>query len=127
MIGGTDISIPTEYGATALDIAVRLAMRLWPKAVFENAETGRVFERYDLIEFTGCEELLIYENAEKAVLWHELGADTSLRGTMIYLLISPQELTVVVDDDPPAHIKSLVSSIRDAIASNRFLVKGIAA
>ena len=41
MIGGTDITIPTLAGATALDFCLRVILEEWPHAVFEDAITGR--------------------------------------------------------------------------------------
>jgi hypothetical protein len=118
MIGGEDFTIPTTAGPAALDMAVRHIRLLWPSAVFENAETGKMFERYSLIPFATSREILAYKNKAIAHKWDELGADESLIGTMVHLLISSQTLTIVVDRDVAGEMKSLVDDIKADIERN---------
>ena len=111
MIGGTDVSIPTRAGITALDVCVRVIRRAWPESVFEDAVTGAISERYEALSFRRLSELFVYRDRQVADDWEEAGAIPSLKNTMIHLLISPTELTVVVDDPnlpPVSYIVALI-------------------
>ncbi|MBI4580708.1 MAG: hypothetical protein HY718_13460 [Planctomycetes bacterium] len=115
MIGGKDILIPTSPGPAALDLALRAISRRWPSAVFENAETGDMFDTYGSLGFGPVREILAYKDKEAARQWHELGADETLVGTMIHVLVSAAGLTLVVDSNPPLEVSSLVTAIRDGL------------
>jgi hypothetical protein len=119
MIGGQDIVIPTTAGPAALDFAVRATAQLWPDAVFEDAQTGADFpDGYASIPFGKCREILAYRDKTSAGKWSELGADESLDGTMLHLLVSQKSLTLVCDANPSRKIKSLIKAIIYAIQNN---------
>jgi hypothetical protein len=120
MIGGKDIVIPTSAGAAALDLAVRAISRRWPSAVFEDAETGEVFATYRSLGLGPVREILAYRDNEAAAQWRELGADETLTGTMIHLLVSQDSLTLVVDVNPPAELQSLVTAIQEGLKHGIF-------
>lgn len=115
MIGGTDICIPTRARTTALDVCVRVIRRAWPHAVFEDAVTGAVTERYEALSFRRLSELFVYRDRQIADAWEEAGAIPSLKNTMIHLLISPTELTVVLDDPNSPPVSEIVASIKSGL------------
>jgi hypothetical protein len=120
MIGGRDIIIPVARGAEALDLAVRAVVRLWRDIVLEDAITGETFRRYADIDFAGRREILAFRDPASAKLWEELGADPSLDGTLIHLLLSEGELTVAIDAAPPPQIESFVNGLRRSLAQDLF-------
>ena len=113
MIGGTDVTIPTFAGPSAIDLAVRLVRMRWPRAVFEDAINGTVFRKYADLPFRYLREIFVYRDEDARQKWDELGADPSHANTMVHLLISSSTLTVVVDSLDDANMKEVV----DAIAS----------
>jgi hypothetical protein len=120
MIGGKDILIPTDPGAAALDFAVRAISRRWTSAVFEDAETGCMFDTYASVPFGTVREILVYKDKSAADRWHDLGADDALNGTMIHVLRGPAGLTLVVDSEPPAEVNSLVTAIQGGLGRGVF-------
>lgn len=115
MIGGTDITIPTAAGLSAIDLAIRLLRMRWPNAVFEDAINGSVFNRYADLAFRFVRELFVYRDEVARQQWEELGADPSNVNTMVHLLVSPSTLTVVVDNLDDAMIRETVAAIESAL------------
>jgi hypothetical protein len=113
MIGGTDVTMPTLAGPSAIDLAVRLVRMRWPRAVFEDAINGTVFRKYADLPFRYLREIFVYRDEDARQTWDDLGADPSHANTMVHLLISSSTLTVVVDSLDDANMKEVV----DAIAS----------
>ncbi|HRX87125.1 MAG TPA: hypothetical protein P5572_19030 [Phycisphaerae bacterium] len=120
MIDGKDIVIRTGAGAQSFDLLLRVVRRRWPAMVVEDAVSGKVFRDYTELPFSAIEEILIYRDQPAVVKWQRLGACDELRGTMIHALVSGNELTVVVDGDPPAEVVDLVDSIRHAVRGDIF-------
>lgn len=127
MIGGRDVIIPTARGTEALDLAIRAVTRLWPDAVLEDAETGESFRRYDEISFANRCEILAFRDPDSATRWDKVGADPSLRGTLIHFLLSKRDLTVAIDDSPPAQIEAFVQALRRSLTQDLFAGTGRAA
>ena len=123
MIGGTEFIIPIRDKAEALDLAIRLVLRLWPKAVIEDATAEEVLPAYESISFFGRHELLAFRDTESAEKWDKLGVDPSLNETLIHLIASDQELTVSLDDAPSAKMKAFAQTLRDALTQDLFLVE----
>lgn len=119
MIGGKDFIIPTTMGPSALGLVFHSTVKQWPMAVVEDAETGDVLHDLDLVAGNGHNEILIYKNAEFAEQWHEMGADESLNGTLLHVLLGTGQLTIVVDSVPSSEIIQLVSSIENAVRHSR--------
>src|SRR5437899_508931 len=120
MIGGRDIIIPTARGAEALDVSIRAVSRLWRHAVLEDAVTGETFRHYSDIDFARRREILVFRDPDAARRWDELGADPTLDGTLIHLLISDGSLTVAVDADPPEFIEEFIRGLRRSLTQDLF-------
>jgi len=120
MIGGRDVIIPTRRGPDALDLAVRAVCRLWPDAVMEDAITGEGFRRYRDISFAGRSEILAFRDPHSAAAWDKLGADPSLDGTLIHLLLSDAGLTVAIDASPPPEVTSFVEGLGQSLRQDLF-------
>lgn len=112
MIGGTDIIMRTSSGPAALDLCVRMICLEWPNAVFEDARSERHVHAYEDLSFSRLGEIFVYRDAEAAKAWQELGADESNQNTMIHILMSDTEMTVVVDDPHAAAMARVLDSIR---------------
>jgi len=115
MIGGTDVLIPTTAGSSALDACVRVIRRQWPQAVFEDAATGVLFDDYAELSFRDLPELFVYQNRQVARVWEEEGAVPSLQNTMIHVLVSATDLTLVVDHPSSAPMTCMLESITRAV------------
>jgi len=126
MIGGQDIEVKVPAGASALDFAVRAVRLCWPEAVFVADHASGVSQRYESLEFHDSSEIVIYQNQAACERWRTIGYDEALKGTMIYFISNPTNLTIVVEDDPPADLHSLVSAIREGLASTFRLYKNAA-
>lgn len=120
MIGGRDIVIPTRARANALDVAIRLATRIWPKAICEDAKTGTRYQPCADLPFGLTNEVLIYRDSSVAQQWDELGADPSLNDTLIHLLIQNEALTVVVDSEPSGQMDRYVQALCEALRQEVF-------
>jgi len=116
MIGGEDIRVEVPIGAVALDFAVRLVRLRWPKAVFVANDDPRLVGYQDL-EFHERSEVIIYKDRESAEAWDTLGYHDSLKGTMIYLISDPSDLTLVVENDRSAEIQLIVDAVVSGLPS----------
>lgn len=118
MIAGSDIRIPSSAGPESMEVAVRAIRQQWPRAVFENPETGERYNFFWQIPFGGLDELFVYRDETTADKWDELGAVDELRNTMIHLLADVGMITVVIDFDDAATagiIRVITSGLRDSI------------
>src|SRR2546421_5789641 len=97
MIGGTDIVIPTIGDSEALDACVRMIREYWPQAVFENALTGEKYQHYRELPFGQLRELFVYPNAGAMAAWDH-GEESAATNSMLYLILSPDQVTVVLDE-----------------------------
>jgi len=102
---------------------MRTAAWFWPHAVFEDAESGKVYERYVDLGLRYRHEILVYRDRKALEQWDELGAEDSLIGTMIHLLLGASDITIVVDSSPPPQIQAYIKSVDDALRQDIFLVK----
>ena len=62
MIGGRDILIPTSAGASAIELALRLAAQIWPYAVYENAATGERYGQHAALPLGLVHEVLLHKS-----------------------------------------------------------------
>ena len=120
MIGGVERRITTRAGELAVQVAVRAARQQWPKAVFENADTGDRYARFWDIPFQGLKEIFVYRDATAADAWDSQGAIPELSNTMIHLIADTGLITVVVDelnDTMSETVDGIASALRDEILS----------
>ena len=117
MIGGADVTFDVPAGPSALDYAVRLVASFWADCVFVADDDPTVVTRLDRLAFHGRSEVIVYRDVAACAAWRTIGYDDSLRGTMLYLISDPTELTIVIDDEPPAEITEMLAMIRQGLPS----------
>jgi hypothetical protein len=120
MIGGQDHIIPTANALAALEHAMRMVRRIWHSAVFEDGRTGEPIDPFAQPSLLGRREVLAFKDAAASRLWEEVGADETTRNTLIHLLISQDELTVVVDDEPSPEMQRFLHSLSHALKQDLF-------
>ena len=111
MIGGTDILIPAVGDADALDACARIVQHRWPQARFEDAVTGEKYARYGDIAFGRVRELFAYRDAEAEAAWDADSADSPWN-SMLYLILSSDFVTVVLDDPQTAEMRAMLEAFR---------------
>ena len=116
MIGGQDIHIKVPSGAEAIGSAVRTIANHWPNAVFVLDNGPNIVDRSGDLDLIDNSEVVIYKDRSSCEKWRALGYDPSLKGTMVYLIADREDLTIVVEDEPPADISSLLSAVRNGLA-----------
>src|SRR4051794_5569313 len=97
MIGGTDIVIPATGDDAAFEGCLRAILQHWPQATFEDAITGEKYGRYDDRPPGHTKELFIYKDAAAEAAWDADKPD-SPTNSMVYLILSADSVTAVVDD-----------------------------
>jgi hypothetical protein len=122
MIGGNDITISTLIGGQAMDFAVRAARKLWRSAVIEDAETGNRIGAISTIKTGFPREILVYKDEIAARNWRELGADDSLVGTMIHLIVSAKSITLVIDSNASSEIREFVIALQRGLRQDIFRI-----
>lgn len=115
MIGGVDVVIPAVGDAAALEACLRIVKRRWPHARFENAETGEKYARYEEIPLGRLRELFAYSDAQAEALW-DADRDDSPPNSMLYLILSPDFITVVLDDPNTADMQAMLESLREILS-----------
>jgi hypothetical protein len=114
MIGGTDIVIPVADDLTALDACVRIVRSYWPRASFEDALTGRKYRRYADVPIGVLRELFAYRDVSAEAAW-DAGAPDVAANMMMYLILSDDFVTAVVDDPSTVEMRSILDSIREVL------------
>src|SRR3972149_1489655 len=107
MIGGTDIVIPNPGlpVAQAMDTVVRCARGRWAGAILQDSG-GRRFRSYREGPFGRVRELFVYKDEQAFLSWERVGAKPENANSMIHLIADDYQLTVVVDDEHDATMRS---------------------
>lgn len=111
MIGGVDVVIPTAGNAAALEACARIVQRYWPNARFEDAESGEKYARCCDVPVERVRELLIYSDAQAEAAW-DADCEDSPPNSMLYLIRSPDFITVVLDDPNAADVQAMLEEFR---------------
>src|SRR5207253_614017 len=111
MIGGKDIVIPAVGSPASLDACARVVQRQWPHARFEDAETGEKYSMYGDIPFGRIRHLLVYPDAEAEALWDADSPDSPVN-SMLYLILSENYVTAVLDDPNVGGMPAILEGIR---------------
>jgi hypothetical protein len=111
VIGGNDIVFPAVGDPASLEACARIVGRHWPNIRFEDAITGDKYQRLGDIPFGRVRELLAYPNADAEAAWDADSPD-SAKNSMLYLIVRPEDLTVVLDDPSTAEMQSILNAIR---------------
>jgi hypothetical protein len=114
MIGGNDIVIPAVGDSAALEACARMIRRHWPRARFEDAISGEKYSGYAEIPFGRVRELLAYPDADAEAMWDADRPD-SPPNSMLYLIVSPNFITAVLDDPDTAEMNCMLGSIRELL------------
>jgi hypothetical protein len=117
MIGGTDIVIPAVGDSPALDACARIVQRRWPHATFENAVTGEKYARYSEIPLGRVRELLAYPDASAEAAWDADSPD-SPANSMLYLILSPDSVTVVLDEPNAPDMQAMLEAFRTVLETD---------
>ena len=116
MIGGSDIVFPAVGDSAALEACARIVGRHWPNIRFEDAITGDKYQRLGDIPFGRVRELLAYLDSGAEAAWDADSPD-SPENSMLYLIVRPQDVTVVLDNPNTPEMRSILESIRDFLWS----------
>ncbi len=111
MIEGNDIVFPAVGDAASLEACARIVRRRWPDARFEDAITGDKYQHLHEIPFGKVRELLVYPTADAEAAWDADSPD-SAENSMLYLIVRPEDLTVVLDNPDTAEMQSILNAIR---------------
>lgn len=114
MIGGTDIVIPAPGGQATLDLCARIVRRYWPQACFEDAVAGDKYDQYGEIPLGRVHELLVYRDAHAQAAW-DAGDANAPENSMLYLLLSDDSITAVLDDPETEEMRSMLESLRASL------------
>jgi hypothetical protein len=117
VIGGIDVVFPAVGDSAALDGCARIVGRHWPKVRFEDAATGDKYQRVVDIPFGKVRELLAYPDAAAEAAWDADSPD-SPENSMLYLIVRPEDVTVVLDNPDTAEMRSILGAIRDLLWIN---------
>ena len=115
MIGGTDIVIPTKGDSEALDACVRIIREYWPQARFENALTGEKYAHYHDLPFGLLREVFVYPDTLAERAWDQSEVDAATN-SVLYLILSPDHITLILDDPNTSAMRSMLESIRSSLA-----------
>lgn len=118
MIGGIDVRLQTGAGVESVEVAVRAIRQLWPRAVFENGNTGERYNQFWQVPFGEVEELFVYRDPCAADVWDRSGAIPEAQNTMIHVLYDEGLLTIVIDErtsEMEAAIDAIRSGLNDPI------------
>ena len=114
MIGGMDIHLQTRAGDEAVQVAVRAIRDHWPHAVYENGDTGDLYEQFSQIPFAELDEIFVYRDMDAAKAWDEEGAVPALYNTMIHVLGDEDMITLVVDEKDGA-MQEMIATVKSAL------------
>ena len=112
MIGGNDVVFPGVGDSDSMEACARIVGRYWPEIRFEDAITGDKYQRLADIPFGKVRELLAYPNAAAEAAWDSDRSD-SPENSMLYLIVRPEDVTVVLDNPRTEMMQSLLNAIRD--------------
>lgn len=111
MIGGKDVVMPAVGSPASLDACVRVVRQQWPNARFEDAETGEKYLSYGDIPIGRIRHLLAYPNAQAESQWDADSSDSPVN-SMLYLILSENSVTAVLDDPNVGEMPAILKGIR---------------
>src|SRR5437899_1493366 len=112
MIGGNDIVFPAIGDSATLEACARIVGERWPQVRFEDAITGDKYNRLEGIPFGIVQELLAYPNADAEKAW-DTDSPNSPENSMLYLIVRPEDITVVLDNPDTVEMRSILNAIKD--------------
>jgi hypothetical protein len=118
MIGGVDVVIPAVGDPATLEACARIVQRLWPHARFEDAETGERYARCGDIPFGRVRELFAYPDEGAKSAWDADSPD-SPPNSMLYLILSPDSVTAVLDDPNTPEMQAMLEAIRNMMCERK--------
>ena len=119
MIGGTDIVIPAIGDPATLEACAGIVERYWPDARFEDAATGERYAHCTDIPFATVTELFAYPNEGAEAAWDADRPD-SPPNSMLYLILSRDNITVVLDDPNTPDLQAILESIRNVTGERKW-------
>lgn len=126
MIGGSDLTMRTVSGPSALDFCIRMVCLEWPAAVFEDLTEQMPVSSYAELSISSLKELFIFRDVKAADDWQRLGADPSTQNTMIHILTSQSQVTMVVDDPDDAAMNRILVAVRAGLERDILMMRAAA-
>lgn len=126
MIGGHDISFPTQAPAAFVDGAIRHALIVWKEALLEDADTGELLDG-DFVGVPVPREIFIYKNSAARDSWAKNGAVSENANSMIHMIRGAQSVTLVVDDPRETDMRVFLDAMRDYFKQDLFWMRAVAA
>lgn len=113
MIGGMDIIIPVgEARFSAFDLCLKAMKVFWPNAIYEDSNTGEIFDTYELIG-EKKKEYFVHKDSHSKEEWDKDIPETE--NTMIYFILGETEITFVVDTKNAPEMKKILNSFQKII------------
>jgi hypothetical protein len=119
MIGGVDLILKGRTRSDDADLILRAVRRAWPSACFQRADAENAAP-LSAVRFPvdNMDEFFVYRDAACLESWQTNGASTENEDTMIHVVVSPQEITIIVDRyDGPLAV--LAEEIFEALRAKR--------
>lgn len=111
MIGGTDIIIETKLAhETRLHHVVMVILRIWPNAVIEDSNTGKLLL---LEECFGKNELFVYKDIKMKKSWDKYGWTPYNCESMISLCSTENLMFLVVENENDTDIINIVNQLKN--------------
>ncbi len=114
MIGGNDIVFPAVGNPATLEACARIVGRHWADVRFEDAITGDKYRHLADIPFGKVRELLAYPSADAEAAWDADSPD-SAENSMLYLIVRPEDITVVLDNPQTDEMQSILNTIANML------------
>ena len=115
VIGGTDVIIPATGDTASLDTCARIIQRYWPRARFEDVLTGQKIRQLWRDPGWARARAFRLPDASAEAAW-DAESDVAARNSMIYLILTPQFVTAVLDYPHAPEMRPIIDSIRDALS-----------
>jgi len=122
MIGGTDISYPSQADDSSLELCVRAIRQFWPGMIIEDDETNKRYDEFWQISFGDMKEIFVYQDEETADRWDDAGASPELEDTMIHIIRGQGEVFLVVDNPDCSPMKEILQTIKTGLSQDVFAV-----
>jgi hypothetical protein len=116
--GGSDIVLDGKTQPTDADFILRTFIFYWSKALIQLHNSDEIAPAAEYPELKGTQEYYLYKNRKGVQYWND-GLeieDLDAAGTMVQVIVSTDQITIVVDSPKTSEI---ASNILQAIETDR--------